>query len=205
MGHKFTSLHIINSNTEQVGYRLAQCQLVSDKRDLERLKEIPNDPELSGVINLLAKMKKLKPLEAAFYVIDNNGNISVFSEYLISQTLKEKLMQLFAGFDKYVLSVDYFDDDFLEMLVFKKYKVKTSLVIGENLDEYALKPAKFDANILCEIFNIQPDSIENAYDPEDIFVTCTNFAELFQLPLTLKTTDAINSKKFNVEEFIFEI
>ncbi len=57
---------------------------------------------LNSNMDVVRFMSKMKPLEVAFYVIENKGNVSVFSEYLISQTLKEKLKEWFAGFNKYV-------------------------------------------------------------------------------------------------------
>lgn len=202
MGKKFTSIHVIDSNINEVGSLLAGCQFDNHVKQEEWAKSLPKNLDLTSLFTLL---KNTKAEEAVFYLINTNGNISVFSEYLISQTLKDKLVNWFEDYDKFVLSVDYFDDDFLEIQVYKNLKFIISLVIGDNLDDYSLIPAKFDENIICEIFNIQPQKLEETYDDNDIFNTCINLEKLFNLPLTLKTLDVRNSIKYNVEEIIYEL
>ncbi|MGG3467516.1 hypothetical protein ABES02_08505 [Neobacillus pocheonensis] len=200
MGRKFASIHILNSNIEEVLIRLGRCredhQTNSSNSNLKT--SVPN--KLASVLNVI---QTSKPLEATFYLTEVNGSVSVYSEYFKTQVIKEHVKNWFIWFDKYVLSVDYFDDEFLDINIFKKYKFETSLVDGLSLNDYGLNKTRFDPEKICEIFNVHPVQVEQAYCQEDIFKTCNNFAELFHLPLTLSTFDAMNSEQFQFEKETF--
>lgn len=208
MGRKFTSIHVINSNIDEVLSRLWHCQIDwrRKQKDLFRVLREQNKLDLSTFAEVVSINKSIfGPKKITFYLVNNNSNISVFSEFFGSQAIKDTIKFWFKGFDKYILIVDYFDDDFLEIQVFKKDKFVTSLVAGCNLEPYELTPAKFDESVISTVFNIQPDEIEKAYNTDDIFQTCSNFADLFKLPLTLQANDVKDSKQLNVVETSYDL
>lgn len=204
MERSFVSIHILNSNIDEVCWRLANCK--SDlKNDAVYEKNILKIFHSNNVSRVVDTITSLKPKEVTFYFTEDNGNISVFSEYFESQIVKEQVKRWFAGFDKYVLIVDYLDSNYLEINIFNKYKFRTSLVDGKNLQLYNLTKSEFDVEQVCKIFNIEPEQIEHAYDSTNLFKSCSNLSDLFKLPLTLNTSDVINSKDIKVEKEKFYI
>ncbi|MFL0269293.1 hypothetical protein [Candidatus Clostridium radicumherbarum] len=165
MGRKFVSIHILDSSIDEVCWSLVNCRM-----DLKN-----NEAYMENILKKLNKSSKIidsklsiKAKEAEFYLAEANGNISVFSEYFYTQVIKEQVKRWFAGSNRCVLVVDYFDDDYLEMSIFRKYKFLTSLICGNNLQLYGLTNTKFDSEKVCNIFDIQAIQLEQAYNLDDI-------------------------------------
>lgn len=202
MGTKFVSIHVLDSTIDEVCWRLANCRM-DLKNDEAYMENILKKLRLNKSSKIIDSMLSIKAREAEFYLAEVNGNICVFSDYFNTQIIKEQVKIWFAGFNKYVLIVDYFDDDYLEMSIFKKYKILTSLIDGDNLKLYGLTNTKFDSEKICSIFNIQSIQLEQAYSLGDIYKTCSNFADLLKLPLTYDTLDIKKSEQFHVEKETF--
>jgi len=202
MGATYNSFHVLNTTILRVWAGLGSCEsfnkyrIETDKKFLEEADGCRND-----VGKILKLITSIKPITTTFYLINNDGMISGVSDYLNFSTMKEEMKFWFSNLNYYVLSINCFDDDFLDLSLFKYGKHLTSY-ITEGARNYDMIPVKFDPQIITKAFPVAPEEIDRAYsdDPEEAL---NNFSKLFNLPLKLTVLDLIDSKDQNVEKETF--
>jgi hypothetical protein len=200
MGRKFVSIHILNSTIEDVCLELADC--LGDKQYFDSITPKALKRNRSNQLqSMILAFRENPPGNTTFYLNQIGGNVSVFSDYFQPQIIKEQVSMWFSGNKNYVLIADYFEDAYLELSVFQKYKFRTSYVDGKRVESVGLTKSKFDVEKINEIFSVDPLQLEKAYHPNDVFETCSHLAELFNLPLTMTTIDAIDSKDYHFKIF----
>ncbi|HOU10331.1 MAG TPA: hypothetical protein PL044_08245 [Clostridiales bacterium] len=201
MGSTFCSVHVMNSTITLVLNGLGGCQSsnkyrIDVNKKLDEIKNYSND-----VGKILKLITSFETKTATFYTVENNGIISTVSEYFDFSTIKEEVQDWFEYRDEYLLVVNCFDGDVLELSLLKEGNCLTSYVTG-CADNYGLTTVKFDANIISEVFGVTPYEIEQAYN-DDPVEALDNFTSLFKLPLKLAVLDLIDSKEPNVYKTTF--
>ncbi|MBP3327356.1 MAG: hypothetical protein J6L91_00430 [Clostridia bacterium] len=173
MGNTFASLHILNSDFDEVDCALSNYQFEGKKRlekEGEALKEKLKSIEQKKSKFLQAAMlmdflKKYKLPKAEFFCKEQGEFISVFSDFFQCENISDIAKEYFESFDCIVVAVAMTDNVF-NLSIYKNGELLDSMAIGDGQDKCNLD-GKHLSNQNGQNYLIKLEELNAVNNPEE--------------------------------------
>ncbi len=180
---------------------LAVCQLDRANRlaDVGLIEMFADKNEIASFVKALKSAAVEKTMD--FYLTENNGWVSIFSEQFSFETVKDYACRYFSEMSNPVITVGYFDDDVLEIVCMSGGEVVTSFVKGPGLDAYGLIETDMDFALFAGCCHADQQKVTDALAGKDIYENCVALGNQLGIPLHLQLRDI----KRNAERVTFHV
>ena len=171
MGMKLRSIHVVNSDIEKVSLCLSNCQMTDEN---------------------------IHDFETDFYILQSDNVISIYSTYFEENFNIKKFRSWFAGEDCYVLFSDYYEDTYIKIDLFKKYRFLIPLIIQNEVDKSSLQSI-FKVSEINSAFSIKENDLTASFSSLEDYLQ--HFSSLFNIPFNRSLSDIIEDPKVECISF----